>query len=178
MKNQIHIRASDQLAERIEQLKGWLNNTQTGIVELAINNLYEIERTKKMNIQALTEAVARAVAKTEADGITGWGLNNPNKELFERVAVGGATGCTSETCNHVSHDPAEPTYKIIPKSGSFVTLGSEYTDGETEYIWYALISDNAPRFFELRDPRHYWASIKEIEVNRIPDWALAQLAQN
>lgn len=178
MKNHISIRYNDQIAERIEQLKKWLNSTQTGIVETAINQLYETERAKRMDIQALTEQVARAIARMEADGIEGWGLENPDKELFDLVNIGSSTGCTSDTCNHVSHDPASPHYKIVPKSGKLVTLGNEMDGSETDYIWYALVSDDAPRFFEMRDPRHYWATIKEVEADKIPDWALAQLGQN
>ena len=177
-KNQINFRASDQTAERIDTLSAWLNDTQTNIISKGVDVLFEIERTKRMNTQTLTEAIARAVAKMESEGITGWGLNNPDEELFESVTVSSAHGCTSQTCNHVSHDPAEPDYKIIPKAGKLVYLGDETGDEERRYEWHVLITDNEPRFFELRDPRHYHSSIQEISPDQIPDWALARLAKN
>lgn len=178
MKNHISIRFNDQIAERIEQLKSWLNSTQTGIIETAINQLYEIERTRRMNIQALTEAVSRAVAKMETDGIIGWGLETFDNELFEKVEMSPASGCTTSNCAHNSHDPAAPTVKLITRHGEkIVNLGSENeSDGYTE--WYAVIGDNEPRFFRLNDSQAYWAKLWEIDVNGVPDWALAQLSKN
>lgn len=177
MKNHISIRFNDQIAERIEHLKSWLNSTQTGIIEMAVSQLYETERTKRMNIQALTEAVARAVAKMEADGITGWGLGNPDEELFEEVEVSPASGCTTSNCAHNSHDPAAPTTKLILRHGKIVSLGSQSeSDGYSE--WFAVIGDNEPRFFRLNDHQAYWAKLWENDISQIPEWALANLVQN
>jgi len=176
MKTQINFRASDFVADRIEQLKSWLNQSQTGVIETAINQLFETERTKKMNLQILTETVARAVARMETEGIKGWGLGNPDENIFSAVQEGAATGCTSQTCHHNSHDPAASMMKLIPVSGKIVNLGSEWTDGEVDHTYYVLITDAAPKFYELTDPRHYWASLQQIEAEQVPEWAMANLA--
>ncbi len=129
-----------------------------------------------MNLQILTETVARAVARMEADGIKGWGLSNIDDKIFDTVEEGSATGCTSQTCFHNSHDPGAPMIKLIPRAGKIVELGREWTDGEVDHTYYVLITDDAPKFYELTDPRHYWASLQWIEAEQVPEWAMANLA--
>jgi hypothetical protein len=115
------------------------------------------------------------MGRLNAEGITGWGLSNPNPELFELSEVSEASGCTSQTCNHVSHSPAAPTCKLIPRAGRLVHLGSEMEVDECEITFYALVMTDEVKFFELRDPGYYWASLVGVEM--VPDWALSNLAR-
>lgn len=177
MKNQLNIRVSDQTVSRISDLQTWLNESQTGVVTISINQLYETERSKRMDLQALTETVARAISRLQADGVEGWGLDNPDTELFDVVTVSSASGCTSDTCNHHSHDPAAPDYKLVPKSGKLINLGSEMEDRETDVRYYALVMTEAMHFFRYSQGRAYWASIREIDADHVPEWAMASLAE-
>ena len=118
----------------------------------------------------LIEIVEAAVSRKGVTGITGWGLGNPNDELFEEFEIGESVGCTSETCNNVSHDPAAPTVKLIQKAGQLVDLGQ---DSEANY--YGLVIGDDVRFLRLTSSRAYWDSIRLVE--EVPDWALLKLVE-
>ena len=129
-------------------------------------------------IEMLTKAVEAAVERQEKKGVSGWGLNNPDPDLFDSIEQGGAFGCTSSTCAHNSHDPASPTIKLLPKAGQLVSLGYEREDPDANFEYFALVLPNTVRYFELRDGQAYWARLKEIDEAGVPNWALANLAVN
>lgn len=177
MKNQLNIRVSEVTAVYIESLAEWTGETKTGVVTTAVNRYYEEIRMKRSDMKALLESVSRALTSLEEDGIEGWGLNNCDESLFSLVATGAAGGCTSETCSHNSHDPAAPNYKLTPISGKLYLLGHEREADEVSIMYYALIDGGNVKYYELRQPRNYWASVRETGEKDVPEWALAELAK-
>lgn len=141
------------------------------IEEAALESVRE-RKQGRPHVNKLTTLVEEAMARRMADGITGWGLNNPDPELFDRIEVGPAFGCDSDTCNHVSHDPSAPDRKIIPRRGALVSLGDEGSDDR--YSYYAVIDGDDVTFIEVSESRTYYASARL--VDNVPDWALLNLA--
>jgi len=128
---------------------------------------------------ALVEAVSRAVERLSRPGIDGWGL----RICEDMAAAGGVVdtseyiGCTSETCAHVSHDPAAPMCRWVPRSGRLVELGSDVEPGETRVRYYAHLDGEAVRYIRVTEPRFYHAEARYIGVDDVPEWALARLAE-
>lgn len=120
----------------------------------------------------LHELVEAAIQRREMDGISGWGLNNPDESLFYDIATGPAVGCDSDTCNHVSHSPSDRTYKLIPRRGQLVSLGSEGHDDRSDF--YAVVEGEVVlAFVEVRGSRAYHDDARIVE--EVPDWALLEL---
>lgn len=131
-----------------------------------------------MTIKTFEEIVAAVVAQMARPGIEGWGLNNPDEDIFDLMEIGEAGGCTSSTCGHMSHDPASPNFRLVLKVGQVVSLGADYLAPETDYSYYAVLIDGQePRFFLRTDPAHYWATLRQIEADSIPAWMLAQFGK-
>src|SRR5690606_40099655 len=80
---------------------------------------------------ALVQAVAAAVERLSRPGIEGWGLmvSRDMREVGDVLDLGEHVGCTSETCAHVSHDPAAPMRRWVPPHGRLVDLGA-YHDAD------------------------------------------------
>jgi len=130
-----------------------------------------------MNIpQTLVEAVAAAVERLSRPGIEGWGLRvSPDLETAgELMDITEHMGCTSETCAHVSHDPAAPRRRWVPRSGRLVELGSDEEPGEVIVRWYAHLDGEDVRYIRLDESRFYHSAAAYVEV--VPDWVLARLA--
>jgi len=127
--------------------------------------------------EALVKAVAKAVERLSRPSIEGWGLRvSPAMEVTgELVDASEHIGCTSETCAHVSHDPAAPMRRWVPRSGRIVELGSDEEPGETMVHYYAHLDGAATRYIRVEESRFYHAEAQYIES--VPDWALARLAQ-
>src|SRR5690606_20038002 len=83
--------------------------------------------------EALVEAVAKAVEKLSRPGIEGWGLrvDSEMETAGEVLDLSEHVGCTSETCAHVSHDPAAPRRRWVPRSGRIVELMDDEEPLET-----------------------------------------------
>ena len=126
-------------------------------------------------MERLTKAIERAVRRMKRDGVEGWGLNNPNKEIFDVVVTGGPKGCDSDTCRHVSHDGADYYYKIFPKKkdAEFVLLGE---DEKGENYYYLYKDEEQELFFHLRDGGHYHDRIWQVEPEEIPEFILSEFA--
>lgn len=128
-------------------------------------------------MENLFSEMRRALNLMRAAGIEGWGLSNPNPDLFNLVEVGGSVGCTSETCNHWSHDPAAPVNKLVPHDGWLIsTLGRTGAEGASGYVeFYVTWRGDAARVWRLDAPDQYWARMAEIKAGELPAWALARL---
>ena len=129
----------------------------------------------------LEKTIKNALEKMKSEGIEGWGLNNPDETLFETVVSGPATGCTTETCNHFSHDPAASYIKLVPQFGKLSQIGSETQPDESEVSWYILVDgegvgDADVRYLRLGNQRSYWSTLLIVESEEVPAWALASLA--
>src|SRR5690606_20450591 len=74
------------------------------------NKLYRRYATMTQVPEALVTAVAAAVERLSRPGIEGWGLRvcDDMAAAGEVADVSEHIGCTSDTCAHVSHDPAAP----------------------------------------------------------------------
>lgn len=125
---------------------------------------------------ALVEAVAAAVARLSRPGIEGWGLRVDSEMAAagELVDLGEHVGCTSDSCHHVSHDPAAPLRRWVPRSGRLVELGSDEEPGEVIVRWYAHLDGEDVRYIRFDESRFYHSTAAYVEV--VPDWALARLA--
>ena len=126
--------------------------------------------------QDFVERVKQAVQNMKAEGITLWrpGVSKELQELFDVVISGPSEGCTNEQCGHNSHDPASPYIKLIPKQGKLVFLGDvEY--GEKRYYYYALVTSDKTRYFEVKEERFYHDGIHEISADEVPEFLLARL---
>ena len=125
---------------------------------------------------ALVAAVGRAVARLSRPGIEGWGLvvSRDMRDAGELMHLGEHIGCTSDTCAHVSHDPAAPVRRWVPTSGRLVELGSDEEPGETVVRYYAHLNGDTLRYIRLDEPRFGWAVAEYVEA--VPDWVLARLA--
>jgi len=129
--------------------------------------------------QALVEAVATAVERLSRPGIEGWGLRVDSEMAVagELVVLSEHEGCTSETCAHRSHDPAAPMCRWVPRNGQLILLGSDLEPGETWVDYYAHIVSDDVRYIRLEAPRFYHAEATYVEVEGVPEWALARLAE-
>ena len=127
--------------------------------------------------EALVQAVAKAVERLSRPGIDGWGLrvSGDMEVAGELVDASEHIGCASETCHHISHDPAAPMCRWVPRSGRVVELGSDEEPGETMVRYYAHLDGATTRYIRVEEPRFYHAVARYIES--VPDWALARLAQ-
>jgi len=130
-------------------------------------------------MENLFSEMRRALNLMRAAGIEGWGLSNPNPDLFNLVEVGGSVGCTSETCNHWSHDPAAPVNKLVPRDGWAISLlGSCGADGASGYVeFYVTWRGEVARIWRLDAPDQFWATLAEIQASELPAWAFANLAE-
>ena len=126
--------------------------------------------------QALVEAVAKAVERLSRPGIDGWGLRVDSEMAAagELVDLGEHVGCTSDSCHHVSHDPAAPLRRWVPRSGRLVELGSDEEPGEVIVRWYAHLDGEDVRYIRLDESRLYHSAAAYVEI--VPDWVLARLA--
>ena len=127
--------------------------------------------------KTLVEAVQAAVARLSRPGIEGWGLvvSRDMRDAGELMDLGAHIGCTSDTCAHISHDPAAPMRRWVPRSGRIIELGSDEEPGEVIVQWFAhLDDDGSVRCIRLDEPRFYHAAAAYVEV--VPDWVLARLA--
>jgi len=130
--------------------------------------------------EALMRDVARALERLSRPGVEGWGLKvfGEMRDTGDLVVLTEYDGCTSDTCAHRSHDEAAPMLRWIPRSGQLVELGSDLEPGEVRVSYYAhIISDDDVRYVRLVEPRFFHAWATYIDVEDVPDWALARLAE-
>jgi len=125
---------------------------------------------------ALVEAVAAAVERLSRPGIEGWGLRvcGEMASAGEVVDTSAHFGCVDECCAHVSHDPAAPVRRWVPRSGRLVELGSDEEPGGFAVRWYAHLDGEDVRYIRLDESRFYHADAAY--VDSAPDWVLARLA--
>lgn len=127
-------------------------------------------------MKKLLEAVQRAIEKLQAEGIEGWGLNNlylDDQPFGELVQIGPTFGCASETCNHVSHDPAAPTYKWVPPTGwKLVHLGKD-----DEFDYYYITDGEEEEVIIKEDRRHYHDRLFWGNFEDVPEFLLARLQE-
>jgi len=130
-------------------------------------------------MENLIYEMRRALNLMRADGIDGWGLSNPDPEVFNLVETGEPVGCTSETCNHFSHDPAAASIKLVPRGGWVLSfLGSCGAEGASGYVeFYITWRGEVARAWRLDAPDQFWATVKEVQAGELPAWALAKLAE-
>jgi hypothetical protein len=124
-------------------------------------------------LRARIEAAAATIQAAEESPIKGWGLNAPppGDDWFAGAEAGPVSGCTSERCGHVSHDPAAPWAAWVPQRGVIVTpLGS---DGRAEY--FLAVRGEEVRFIRLASSQAYWARAQY--VSSVPDYLLARLGR-
>src|SRR5690606_8373257 len=127
---------------------------------------------------SMVEAVARAVERLSRPGIDGWGLrvSGGMEATGELIDLSEHVGCTSDTCAHVSHDPAAPRRRWVPRSGRIVELGSDEEPREVIVRCLAhLVADGTLRFIRGDEPRFLRAAAQY--VTPVPDWALSSLGQ-
>src|SRR5690606_490456 len=127
--------------------------------------------------EALVQAVAKAVERLSRPGIEGWGLRVDSEMAAAGALVdlGEHVGCTSDSCHHISHDPAAPRRRWVPKGGRLVELGSDEEPGETRVRYYAHLDGATTRYIRVEEPRFFHAAAQY--VTSVPDWCLASLAQ-
>lgn len=134
-----------------------------------------------MKNKKLIAAVEAALEKMQRDGIEGWGLNelyfiydDGTRETFgELIQTGAEHGCTSEMCNHVSHDPAAPTLKWIPPEEYSLSILGE--DGERTF--YHLTNDSEEYIIVRVEGGHYHDRLEWGNFEDVPEWILARLAE-
>lgn len=128
------------------------------------------------NLENFVDAVRSALNMVRSEGIEGWGLENPDPEVFNLVEVEGPVGCMSETCNHWSHDPAAPVNKLVPRGWALSSLGSCGAEGASGYVeFYVTWVGRKARVWRLDAPDQFWATLHEIQADELPAWALAEL---
>ena len=126
---------------------------------------------------ALVQAVAQAVERLSRPGIEAWGLRvTPSMEVAgDLLDITEHIGCTSDTCGHISHDPAAPHRRWVPKSGRLVELGSDEEPGYVIVRWFAHLGDDGSvGYIRLDESRFFHAAAAYVDV--VPDWVLARLA--
>ena len=124
----------------------------------------------------LEDAVQAALSRLQREGIEGWGLYLRSAELEwlgELVQVGPRRGCTSARCGHVSHDPAAPRRRWIPRAGALYYLGRA---GDGDYGYYVLRLPGRDIFLRFRPPGAFHAWIDIVDHSRVPEYLLARLA--
>jgi len=134
---------------------------------------------EKLYNEKLYKEMRRALDLVRAEGIEGWGLENPDPSLFSLAQTEGPVGCTSETCNHWSHDPAAPVNKLVPRNGwAISSLGRTGAEGASGYVeFYVTWRGDAARAWRLDAPDQFWARMAEIKASELPAWALARLME-
>lgn len=129
-----------------------------------------------MKNEKLISAVQTTLKKLSRDGIEGWGLNPLYcdwTEFGKLIEVGPEHGCTSEMCNHVSHDPAAPTLKWIPPEGYRVREIGE--DGERTFYHVTNDDNDDEEYIIVRvEGRHYHDSLQWGDFEDVPEWMLAR----
>ena len=127
--------------------------------------------------ESLVTAVAAAVERLSRPGIEGWVLRvcADMAAAGEVVDVSAHIGCTSDTCAHVSHDPAAPYRRWVPRSGHLVTLGADEEPGEVAVWWYAHLDGEAVRYIRAEEQRFTWVYAEYVDA--VPDWVLSRLAE-
>ncbi len=134
-----------------------------------------------MKNEKLISAVCSALEKLRREGIEGWGLNelyfiydDGTREAFgELIQAGPEYGCTSETCSHSSHDPADATYKWIPPEGYTLHILGE-DDGRT---FYHLGNGEDEHILVRNEGGHYHDRLQWGDFEDVPEWMLARLAE-
>ncbi len=125
----------------------------------------------------LEQMIETALNLMSADGITGWGLvllDSRLEELGSLHAIGEPVGCTTETCNHWSHDPAAPQRKWVPCEGTLIKLGeSDDRDGTSTY--YCLRLEEEDVFLCLHEPRSFWSELRIVEPDCVPAYILLHI---
>jgi len=125
----------------------------------------------------LEEAIQAAVSRLQRDGVEGWGLRllSPELEgLGELIQTAPRRGCTNARCGHVSHDPAAPRRRWIPRAGALYYLGRA---GDGDYGYYVLRLPGRDIFLRFRPPGAFHAWLEVVDLSRVPDHLLARLAQ-
>jgi len=129
--------------------------------------------------EALLRDVARAIERLNRPGVEGWGLKvfGEMRDAGDLAVLSEHEGCTSDTCAHRSHDEAAPMLRWIPRSGQLIELGSDLEPGEVLVRYYAHLDGTTTRYIRAVEPRFFHAWATYIDVEDVPDWALARLAE-
>jgi len=143
-----------------------------------LNQINDTVGASKSAPQDFVERVKQAVQNMKADGIELWRptVDEELEDIFQVAIVGESVGCTNQQCNHNSHDPSSPKIKLIPKQGKLVYLG-ELEQGENTFYYYALLTPNGTKYFQVVNEEFFWHRIYEIEPIGVPDFLLVKFAK-
>lgn len=102
------------------------------------------------------------------NSLTGWGLNNPDKNIFSLEDTGEEMGhCMSETCAHYSHDPLGPVNRLVLKDGLMESVRSDSEpatddrDPPNAIDYYSLPNGN---FLKIVTPFHFEARASIVDA--------------
>ncbi|MFZ0929533.1 MAG: hypothetical protein WAN11_13085 [Syntrophobacteraceae bacterium] len=116
------------------------------------------------------------------NNICGCELNNPDPELFEVAVTTPQT--TSEECLALYESLAswsscpteciEPEYRCLtPKGSQLYKLGREKPEDGVSITYFASEKNGETVFFRLAEPASHWASISQVEADKVPRWAIS-----
>jgi len=125
------------------------------------------------------ERVREAVVRLKMEGIILWKPYVDDDEItkeFDVSIVDRSVGCTEETCDHSTHDPASPSLKIIPRAGRLVYLGVlQY--GPIRRTYYALLTNNNTKYYEVVEEPNFYTKIFLIDPAAVPDFMLESFGE-
>lgn len=102
--------------------------------------------------------------KIEYNKITGWGLNNPDSEVFALFAISDeVVGCEKRACPCFSHSPAERFYELIPHNGwRIVQRRRDKRDENTTWEFIKLVSGQRTKYFVKISKEGFWDYVEEM----------------
>jgi hypothetical protein len=119
--------------------------------------------------------VKGSIVKKVVNGICGWELSNPDRELFDSHVVEVFGSCKDCELAGECLTPCESVRCLMPKNGELLHLGDEQEQGGVKLTYYALVDEDTVRYIQLSEPDYYWARVSCIEEAQVPNWALSRL---
>jgi hypothetical protein len=130
-------------------------------------------------MKKLESLVKKALEAKAAKGIEGWNIQCPDavSDLFDTVETG-FSGCTSDTCRCVSHDPGAPEYKLVPREGVRLSeLGYEPDNNGDSSTYFHVEKDGEEWFLELRESRAYHSHVVQVDGECIPEYIFSDFVE-
>jgi len=112
------------------------------------------------------------------NGICGYELNNPDRELFDTSILEVNGPCKDCAFSGSCLTPCESVRCLTPKNGKLVHLGREQMPDGVNVTYFALVRLEETRYVRLSEPEHYWANVCCIGREQVPDWALSRLRKD